>query len=65
MSTENKFLKLLQEPKPILSDGAMGTVLHQKGIRFDECFDYLNITNPALVADVHRSYIEADRKSVV
>lgn len=59
MSTENKFLKLLQEPKPILSDGAMGTVLHQKGIRFDECFDYLNITNPALVADVHRSYIEA------
>ena len=59
MKEENKFIKLLQESKPILSDGAMGTVLHQKGIRFDECFDYLNISNPALVAEVHRSYIEA------
>ncbi|HSM23914.1 MAG TPA: bifunctional homocysteine S-methyltransferase/methylenetetrahydrofolate reductase [Anaerolineaceae bacterium] len=59
MSSENKFRKQLSESKPILSDGAMGTVLHQKGIRFDECFDHLNITNPAMVADVHRSYIEA------
>lgn len=59
MKEENKFIKLLQESKPIISDGAMGTVLHQKGIRFDECFDLLNISNPALVADVHRSYIEA------
>lgn len=59
MKEDNKFIKLLQESKPILSDGAMGTVLHQKGIRFDECFDYLNISNPALVAEVHRSYIEA------
>ena len=55
----NKFLELLTKEKPIISDGAMGTVLHQKGIRFDECFDQLNITNPAIVADVHRAYIEA------
>lgn len=59
MIKENKFRKKISELKPILSDGAMGTVLHQRGIRFDECFDYLNITKPALVADVHRSYIEA------
>jgi len=55
----NKFLELLSKEKPIISDGAMGTVLHQKGIRFDECFDQLNITHPAIVADVHRAYIEA------
>ncbi len=55
----NIFLKKLNESKPIISDGAMGTVLHQKGIRFDECFDQLNLVNPALVAEVHRSYIEA------
>lgn len=37
----------------------MGTMLHGKGVAFDECFDALNLTKPALVADVHRQYIEA------
>ncbi|MBE0685271.1 MAG: bifunctional homocysteine S-methyltransferase/methylenetetrahydrofolate reductase [Anaerolineaceae bacterium] len=59
MSEKNKFIESLSQEKPILSDGAMGTVLHQRGIRFDECFDHLNITHPAQVADVHRAYIEA------
>lgn len=59
MSEISKFLGYLAKEKPIISDGAMGTVLHQRGIRFDECFDQLNITNPGLVAEVHRSYIEA------
>lgn len=47
----------------ILADGAMGTMLHSRGVSFDKCFDELNLTNPAAVADVHREYI--DRKSVV
>jgi homocysteine S-methyltransferase len=59
MSETNKFLAILNEEKPIISDGAMGTVLHQRGIRFDECFDHLNITHPAMVAEVHRAYIDA------
>jgi homocysteine S-methyltransferase len=37
----------------------MGTSLHERGITFDECFDALNINKPALVAEVHREYIEA------
>ncbi len=37
----------------------MGTVLHTRGVNFDECFDALNLTQPALVAEVHREYIEA------
>ena len=37
----------------------MGTVLHTRGVNFDECFDALNLTKPALVAEVHREYIEA------
>ncbi len=44
---------------PLLLDGAMGTVLHSRGIPIDECFDALNLRNPALVADVHRAYISA------
>ena len=37
----------------------MGTVLNSKGIAFDRCFDELNLTEPGLVASIHRSYIEA------
>jgi homocysteine S-methyltransferase len=59
MSKTGKFLEQLFQDKPIISDGAMGTILHLRGIRFDECFDHLNITQPALVGDVHRAYIDA------
>ena len=31
----------------------------QRGVTFDECFDALNLTKPALVGEVHREYIEA------
>lgn len=43
----------------LLSDGAMGTILHQKGVGFDACFDELNLVNPALVGEIHRDYINA------
>lgn len=45
--------------RPLLADGAMGTVLYAQGVPFDRCFDQLNVTNPALVAGVHHAYIEA------
>lgn len=53
------FLEHLSATRPMLADGAMGTVLNQRGIEFDQCFDALNLTNPALVAAIHREYIEA------
>jgi homocysteine S-methyltransferase len=37
----------------------MGTLLHASGIPFDDCFDALNLTQPAIVADIHRAYIQA------
>lgn len=40
-------------------DGAFGTVLHGRGVPIDQSFDEVNLTNPALVADIHRSYIDA------
>ncbi|HNS38564.1 MAG TPA: homocysteine S-methyltransferase family protein, partial [Anaerolineaceae bacterium] len=57
--TTTAFLDLLQQPRPILSDGAMGTLLHQRGVNFEQCFDLLNLSNPAMVAAIHREYIEA------
>ncbi len=58
MQTKKTFLQVL-ESEILLADGAMGTMLHGRGISFDQCFDALNLTNPAVVADVHRAYIEA------
>jgi homocysteine S-methyltransferase len=54
-----RFIQLLEGERPILSDGAMGTMLNQRNVSFEECFDNLNIEKPALVAEVHREYIEA------
>ena len=55
----NKFLEMIQSDRPVLSDGAMGTMLHKRGIEFNQCFDALNLSMPAVVADIHREYIEA------
>jgi methionine synthase I (cobalamin-dependent) len=54
------FLEMLDNAtRPILADGAMGTMLNAQGIGFNQCFDELNLTSPSLVADVHRAYIQA------
>ncbi len=44
---------------PLLADGAMGTMLNAHGIAFSTCFDALNVSQPASVAEVHRAYIDA------
>ncbi len=43
----------------LLADGAMGTTLHTAGVPMDACFDALNLTDPARVADVHRAFLRA------
>jgi len=58
------FLDLLSN-QTILIDGAMGTMLHARGIGFDRCFDELNLTNPAAVAEIHREYIEAGAQLII
>jgi methionine synthase / methylenetetrahydrofolate reductase(NADPH) len=60
----NIFLDLLSS-QTLLADGAMGTMLHARGVGFDKCFDELNITNPAAVADIHRAYIEAGAQLII
>jgi len=43
----------------VLADGAMGTMLHQTGVPMNTCFDLLNLSDPARVANVHRAFIDA------
>ncbi len=54
------FIERLQESRPILADGAMGTLLHQRGhLPMNACFDLLNLDQPHLVLGTHRDYIAA------
>jgi len=60
-----KFIQWIQQNKPILADGAMGTYLHEHGVSFESCFDALNLSQPAVIADVHREYIEAGAQIIL
>ena len=40
-------------------DGAMGTTLYARGVFINRPFEEANLTQPALVRDVHQSYAEA------
>ncbi|MFQ5650067.1 MAG: bifunctional homocysteine S-methyltransferase/methylenetetrahydrofolate reductase [bacterium] len=43
----------------ILFDGAMGTMLYNRGIFINQCFDHVNLTNPKLVKEIHAAYANA------
>lgn len=45
--------------KVLVGDGAMGTFLYQKGFPVGISYEELNLTNPQVIGDVHRSYREA------
>ena len=51
MTDQEPLLEKLKTGKPMLSDGAIGTMLHSRGITFEGCFDCLNLSQPGLVAD--------------
>lgn len=60
VQSPNRFLFLLESsPAPLLADGAMGTMLNARGVSFNHCLDALNLEQPALVAGIHREYLEA------
>ena len=43
----------------VLGDGALGTLLHQRGQPLNACYDVLNLTQAESVQQVHREYLEA------
>ncbi len=43
----------------VLFDGAMGTMLYDRGIFINRCFDEINLSNPGLVENIHGEYIDA------
>jgi homocysteine S-methyltransferase len=45
------------ESGPLLFDGAMGSLLYERGVLHTRSYDELNIQQPELIAQVHRDYV--------
>jgi homocysteine S-methyltransferase len=52
------FLEALSD-RVLVCDGAMGSVLYDRGVFVNQSFEALNVSRPELVVDVHRAYVEA------
>jgi len=51
-------LQILEE-RILVADGAMGTLLSERGITFEHSYDYACLTHPAEVLAIHREYVAA------
>ena len=58
MEKSSQFLELLDRAI-LIGDGAMGSYIHAKGIPLEMNFDSLNLTQPDLIQEIHREYIDA------
>jgi methionine synthase I (cobalamin-dependent)/5,10-methylenetetrahydrofolate reductase len=50
---------LIDDSRVHVLDGAMGTMLYNRGIFVNVCYDELNVSQPALVREVHEAYVQA------
>lgn len=51
--------------KPILTDGAWGTQMHERGLGAGELPDLWNLTHPERVEEVARAYVEAGSEIIL
>ena len=52
------FLESLHD-RVLVCDGAMGSMLYDRGVFVNQSFEALNLTRPDLVVEVHRAYVDA------
>ncbi|HXL36124.1 MAG TPA: bifunctional homocysteine S-methyltransferase/methylenetetrahydrofolate reductase [Ktedonobacteraceae bacterium] len=55
---EHPILNQLSQ-RPLLCDGAMGSLLYARGVTYEQCFDALNLSRPELITNIHSEYINA------
>ena len=44
---------------PLLFDGAMGSLLYERGVLHTRSYDELNLSQPELIRQVHKDYVQA------
>lgn len=57
-SSDSAFITALAA-RPVLCDGAMGTLLYSKGIFINRCYDELNLSQPDLITGIHQDYLHS------
>ena len=43
----------------LVADGAMGTMLYDKGVFINRCYDELNLSAPDMIRQIHLDYVKA------
>lgn len=54
-----RWRELIDTDRPILADGAMGTMLFANGLEFGDPPEVWNLSHPDVIRRVHRGYLEA------
>jgi homocysteine S-methyltransferase len=54
----SRFAEIFSD-RPVLADGAMGTVLEARGVFANRSYDELNLSDPNLIVAVHEEYLLA------
>jgi methionine synthase / methylenetetrahydrofolate reductase(NADPH) len=62
--TERERFRMRLRRRPLLFDGAMGTLLYSRGIPQRACLDELVLTREDVVATIHREYLEAGADAI-
>lgn len=60
----DNLLDILSERRVIIADGAMGTMLFQRGLKPGDCPEKVNLEHPKIVEEITRLYIEAGAEIV-
>lgn len=47
------------QTRSVLCDGAMGTMLYERGVFIHRCYDELNLSQPDLIRTIHEEYLQA------
>jgi len=53
------FRELIESDGIHVFDGAMGTMLYERGVYINRCYDELNLVNADLVRSIHADYVKA------
>ena len=53
------FLERLKQPGVLIADGAMGTMLFQRGLKPGECPERMNLDHPEVLEEIARLYLNA------
>jgi methionine synthase I (cobalamin-dependent) len=62
--TERERFRIRLRKRPLLLDGAMGTLLYSHGVPQRQCLDELVLTRTELVSTIHRDYINAGADAI-